>query len=177
MYCCAFYFTGAVLYIRWGNNACPAGETNVHSGHIVESSNANDANGDYLCLPDAHNAYPPQTQAPLLNSKDVTDSYGKTVPCVACLASGRSTVFTFPDNIVCPHGWTAEYVGYEAANPKWPGQNLCVDTYLGDKLSQASLQQPGSDCEGSTERLLVCPAECCLLCCLLYLNLFLKTSI
>ena len=137
MYCCAFYFTGAVLYIRWGNNACPAGETNVHSGHIVESSNANDANGDYLCLPDAHNAYPPQTQAPLLNSKDVTDSYGKTVPCVACLASGRSTVFTFPDNIVCPHGWTAEYVGYEAANPKWPGQNLCVDTYLGDKLSQA----------------------------------------
>ena len=73
---------------------------------------------------------------PLLNLKDVTDSYGKTVPCVACLASGRSTVFTFPDNTVCPYGWTTEYVGYEAANPKWPGQNLCVDTYFGDKLSQ-----------------------------------------
>ena len=116
---------------------CPAGESNVYSGHIVVSNNAKDADGDYLCLPDAHNSYPPQTQSPLLNLEDVTDANGNAVPCVACLASGRSTVFTFPDNTVCPYGWYAEYVGYEATNPKWPGENICVDTNYGSKLSQS----------------------------------------
>ena len=74
---------------------------------------------------------------PLLNLEDVTDANGHTIPCVACLASGRSTVFTFPDNTVCPYGWYAEYVDYEATNPKWPGENLCVDTNYGSKLSQS----------------------------------------
>ena len=116
---------------------CPTGETNVYSGRIVENNNAKDVDGDYTCLPDAKNAYPPQTQSPLLNLEDVTDANKKTVPCVACLATGRSTVFTFPDNTVCPYGWSTEYVGYEAANPNWPGENLCVDTSFGAQLSQS----------------------------------------
>ena len=100
------------------------------------SNNANDADGDYLCLPDAHNSYPPQTLGPLLNLEDVTDSNGKIIPCAACAAAGRSAVFTYPDNTVCPNGWYAEYSGYYAANPKWPGENICVDTTFGSQLSQ-----------------------------------------
>ena len=120
---------------------CPAGETNVYSGHIVVSNNANDADGNYLCLPASHDAYTPQTQSPLLNLKDafVTGSDGVTIPCAACSASGRSAVFTYPDNSVCPAGWKAEYSGYYAANPKWPGENICIDGTIGTQLSCSNL--------------------------------------
>ena len=124
------------FYIRWGNNVCLAGEINLYSGHIVESNNANNADGNYLCLPDAHNAYPPQTQNPVLNLEDIKDAKGNTIPCAACAAASRSAVFTYPDNSVCPSGWNAEYTGYLAANPKWPGENICVDITYGTQLSQ-----------------------------------------
>ena len=40
------------------------------------------------------------------------------------------------DSSVCPTGWNAEYIGYLAANPKWPGENICVDITYGIQLSQ-----------------------------------------
>eukprot|EP00731_Ephydatia_muelleri_P001325 Em0001g1325a len=123
------------FYIHWGSKVCPTGESNLYSGHIVMSNNANDADGNYLCLPDAHNAYPPQTYGPLLNLQDVTDSNGNIIPCSACAVNGRSALFTYPDNIACPNGWYVEYSGYYAANPKWPGENICIDVSLGTQLS------------------------------------------
>ena len=116
---------------------CPAGGIKAYSGHIVESNNANDADGNYVCLPDANNAYPPQVSGPLLNLEDTKDNNGKTIPCAACAAIGRSAVLIYPDNSMCPNGWRAEYSGYYAANPKWPGENICVDTTVGTELSQA----------------------------------------
>lgn len=110
----------------------------MYTGHIVVSSNAYDADGNYLCLPDVGNAYPPQTYAPLLNVKDVKDSYGKTIACAGCSASGRSAVLIVPDSAACPTGWYTEYTGYYAANPKWPGENICVDASFGAQLSLAS---------------------------------------
>ena len=101
---------------------------------MVVSSNANDAEGDYLCLPTANL---PQTPSALLSLEDVTDANGNTVPCAGSLASGQSTVFTFPDTTICPSGWSTEYVGYLAANPNWPGENVCVDTSIGAQLSQS----------------------------------------
>ena len=67
---------------------------------------------------------------------------------------------------------------YEAANTKLPGQNLCVDTYFGEKLSQlshvfqwqiepVSLQKSRCECKGSSERLVISASGCCLLCHLL----------
>ena len=123
------------FYIHWGSKVCPTGESNLYSGHIVMSNNANDADGNYLCLPDAHNAYPPQTYGPLLNLQDVTDSNGNIIPCSACAVNGRSALFTYPDNSACPTGWYVEYSGYYAANPKWPGENICIDVSLGTQLS------------------------------------------
>ena len=121
-----FAGTVRVFYIRWGKNTCPVGETNVYSGHFVANGNDDGANGDYQCLPEAN---PPQTQN--------TDSDGKNIPCAACLATGRSTVFTFPGKTVCPTGWTTEYVGKDS---KWSGRNknLCVDTDYPNTLSQTT---------------------------------------
>ena len=105
----------------------------MYPGHIVVSSNANNAQGNYLCLPDAN---PPQAQSLLLKLVDVTDSNGNTIPCAAISVAGPSAVFTYPDSSVCLTGWNAEYTGYLAANPKWPGENICVDITYGIQLSQ-----------------------------------------
>ena len=129
------------FYIHWGSNVCPAGETKAYSGHIVESSIINDADGNYLCLPDAQSAYPQQALGARLNLEDTKDTNGKTIPCAACAAIGRSAVLIYPDNSMCPNGWHAEYSGYYAANPKWPGENICVDTTIGTQLSK-------TPCEG-----------------------------
>ena len=136
--CNILYLAGSAFYIRWGNSGCPVRETKLYSGHIFESSNTRAyANGDYLCLPDDSDVSTPQTtETSTLYLNDVTDSDHKTVPCVACLVSGRSTVFTYPGHTNCPTGWTAEYVGYEAANPMSPGPTLCLDTSHGDWLSR-----------------------------------------
>ena len=134
----SLYLTGgAISYIRWGNSKCPAGETIVYSGKIVQSKNTKGVDGNYLCLPGAHNDDQLRAQSSPLTMEYVTDANKKTFPCVACFASGRSTVFTFPDNTICPLGWYAEYIGYKATNPKWPRENLCIDTYFGDKLRQS----------------------------------------
>ena len=104
----------------------------MYSGHIFESNNAD---GNYLCLPDTQDGST-QAENPFLNAEEIKDAYGNIIPCAACSASGRSAIFTYPDNSACPAGWTAEYSGHYATNPKWPGENICVNCIVSTQLSQ-----------------------------------------
>ena len=129
------------LYIHWGSNECLKDEVNLFVGHIVSSNNRKNADGDFLCLPNNHNPYPQRIKNAKLNLEDINDANGKNIPCAACVAKDRSIVFTFADTTTCPKNWFVEYVGLLAANPEYPGENICVDT----DTSNALLKYAGKD--------------------------------
>ena len=106
----------------------------MYAGHIVASNNRNDAEGDYICLPNERNQYPTRIQNAKLNLEDVNDANGKNIPCAACVVKDRSIIFTFVDTTTPPQKWSVEYVGLLAANPENPGENICVDTATSNGL-------------------------------------------
>ena len=132
---------GSELYIKWGSKDCLNGEVNLFSGHIVVSDNLKDVDGDYICLPNDHNAYPTRIQNAKLRLEDVNDAKGKNIPCAACVVKDRSIIFTFTDTTTCPQKWSVEYVGFLASNPENPGENICVDTATSNGL----LNYPSKD--------------------------------
>ena len=110
-------------------------------GHIVVSDNLKDVDGDYICLPNEHNQYPTRIQNAKLDLEDVNDANRKNIPCAACVVRERSIVHTFVDTTTCPNKWSVEYVGFLAANPENPGENICVDTATSNGL----LNYPSKD--------------------------------
>eukprot|EP00731_Ephydatia_muelleri_P013224 Em0007g534a len=133
---------GSELYIKWGSRNCLNGEINLFVGHIVTSNNLKDVDGDYICLPNEHNAYSTRIQNAKLRLEDVNDANGKNIPCAACrVVRDRSIIFTFTDTTTCHQKWSVEYVGFLAANPENPGENICVDTATSNGL----LNNPSKD--------------------------------
>ena len=141
MWTLLYNHVGSELYIYWGSNECLNGEANLFVGHIASSSNRNDAYGDFVCLPNDHNPYPQRIRNAKLNLEDINDANGKNIPCAACVVKDRSIVYTFTDTTTCPKNWFVEYVGLLAANPEYPGENICVSSDTGNAL----LSYPAKD--------------------------------
>ena len=133
--------TGSELYIKWGSRNCLNGEINLFVGHIVTSNNLKDVDGDYICLPNEHNAYSTRIQNAKLRLEDVNDANGKNIPCAACVVRDRSIIFTFTNTTTCHQKWSVEYVGFLASNPENLGENICVDTATSNGL----LNNPSKD--------------------------------
>lgn len=124
--------SGVVFYFRWGSATCPG--VLLYLGEIVKArSVATEKEGGYLCL--ANNPTPSniRVEKPELATRLVNIYDKEVVPCVAC-ASRRETVIVIPNTPICPPGWTLEYSGILAANPKYPVDNICVDSAEGLKL-------------------------------------------
>lgn len=124
--------SGVVFYFRWGSATCPG--VLLYLGEIVKArSVATEKEGGYLCL--ANNPTPSniRVEKPELATRLVNIYDKEVVPCVAC-ASRRETVIVIPNTPICPPGWTLEYSGILAANPKYPVDNICVDNAEAVKL-------------------------------------------
>eukprot|EP00731_Ephydatia_muelleri_P013226 Em0007g536a len=134
--------TGSELYIKWGSKDCLNGEVNLFSGHIVTSNNLKDVDGDFICLPTDHNAYPTRIQNAKLRLEDVNDAKGKSIPCAACVVRNRSIIFTFTDTTTCPQKWSCGSTWDSwRQTQRIQEMNICVDTATSNGL----LNYPSKD--------------------------------
>ena len=128
-FCCL-----VVFYFRWGSTSCP--NVLLYLGQIVKAkSSITEREGGYLCL--ANNPTPSnfRLEKPDLSTKLVNIHDKEGVPCTACASRQKETVIIIPNTPLCPAGWTLEYSGILATNPKYPVDNICVDNAEAAKLS------------------------------------------
>ena len=130
---------GPAFYITWGSNQCANKEqTSLYIGSVYTGRNANSADSDYICLPSDLSAAPTPAALLIRNAnltlQDTNNADGIYIACVACLITDRSIVVTLPGKSICPTGFNVEYAGYLAANPRSPGNNICVHANAGVDL-------------------------------------------
>ena len=131
---------GSSFYNTFGSSECAEGETNLYAGHVAMSSNGNNAYGGFVCVSSSARpivSTPARRQATVdsgLTMVDVTDANGNQIPCAGCVTSDESVVITYPDSMICPAGFNMKYAGFLAANPKSPGNSICVHADIGVDL-------------------------------------------
>ena len=134
-----------VFYFRWGSSTCPS--VLLYLGQIVNTQGSiSNREGGYLCLADNPTSSNMQVDRPELMTSLVNK---EVIPCTAC-AARRDTLVVFPNTAVCPAGWTLEYAGILAANPKFPSDNICVDNAEAAKLLASKSYQIAAVADASS---------------------------
>ena len=137
-----------VFYFRWGSSTCPS--VLLYLGQIVNTrSSISNREGGYLCLAENPTPSNQQVERPELATKLVNIYDKHAIPCTAC-AARRDTLVVFPNTAVCPAGWTLEYAGILAANPKFPSDNICVDNASAGKLLASKSNQIAAVADASS---------------------------
>ena len=131
-YVIRFPFASVAFYFRWGSVTCPG--VLLYLGQIVKARSAiSEREGGYLCLADNPTPSNVRLEKPELATRLVNIHDKEAVPCTAC-ATRKDTVIVIPNTPLCPPGWTVEYSGVLASNPKHPVDNICVDNAEAAKL-------------------------------------------